>query len=187
MAGSSPLWCATLAWARWCAFSVPRWPRSSAFGRLGPSHQVLWKLLGPQQALLPPARRCRAMCASSPGWPRSLRSLPIRTCARSSRMGAATASTRASILASPAGSALLARLLRLCGACRGPRGRLDAGPSPAFTAEEVVAKLRHLLAERTFQERAQYWGTQLRQAGGVSRAADLIVEFACAAVGACGQ
>jgi polyene glycosyltransferase len=46
---------------------------------------------------------------------------------------------------------------------------------PSFTANEVAAKLKRLLAESSFQERAQYWGEQLRKAGGVSRAADLIL------------
>ena len=46
---------------------------------------------------------------------------------------------------------------------------------PAFSADEVALKLARLLAESSFRERAQYWGEQLRKAGGVSRAADLIV------------
>ena len=46
---------------------------------------------------------------------------------------------------------------------------------PAFIADEVVVKLRRLLAESSFRERAQYWGEQQRKVGGVSRAADLIV------------
>ena len=46
---------------------------------------------------------------------------------------------------------------------------------PAFSADEVALKLERLLAESSFRERAQYWGEQLRKAGGVSRAADLIM------------
>jgi polyene glycosyltransferase len=46
---------------------------------------------------------------------------------------------------------------------------------PAFTADEVVVKLRRLLTETRFCERAQYWGEQLRKAGGVDRAADLVL------------
>jgi polyene glycosyltransferase len=46
---------------------------------------------------------------------------------------------------------------------------------PSFTANEVAAKLKRLLAESSFHERSQYWGEQLRKAGGVTRAADLIL------------
>ena len=46
---------------------------------------------------------------------------------------------------------------------------------PAFTAGEVAAKLDRLLTNTHFHERAQYWGEQLRKAGGVRRAADLIL------------
>lgn len=46
---------------------------------------------------------------------------------------------------------------------------------PSFTADEVVEKLRRLLKESSFCERAQYWGEQLRKAGGAGRAADLVL------------
>ena len=46
---------------------------------------------------------------------------------------------------------------------------------PSFTANEVAVKLKRLLAESSFHERTLYWGEQLRKAGGVSRAADLIL------------
>jgi polyene glycosyltransferase len=48
---------------------------------------------------------------------------------------------------------------------------------PAFSADEVALKLERLLAESSFRERAQYWGERQRKAGGVSRAADLIVNI----------
>jgi len=47
--------------------------------------------------------------------------------------------------------------------------------SASFTADELAAKLKRLLAESSFHERTLYWGEQLRKAGGVSRAADLIL------------
>jgi hypothetical protein len=50
----------------------------------------------------------------------------------------------------------------------------SAGSPTAFTGDEVATKLTRLLTENSFQERAQYWGDELRKAGGVSRAADLI-------------
>lgn len=46
---------------------------------------------------------------------------------------------------------------------------------PSFTANEVVEKLRRLLKESSFCERSQYWGEQLRKAGGMGRAADLVL------------
>jgi polyene glycosyltransferase len=46
---------------------------------------------------------------------------------------------------------------------------------PHFTADEVTKKLEQLLSSSRFRERAQHWGMCLRKAGGVSRAADLIL------------
>jgi len=48
---------------------------------------------------------------------------------------------------------------------------------PAFTADEVATKLERLLTDSSFHEKARYWGEQLRKAGGVSRAADLILRM----------
>jgi len=49
---------------------------------------------------------------------------------------------------------------------------------PHFTSSEVSGKVRRLLDEGQFAERSRYWGERLREAGGVGRAADLIVRFA---------
>jgi polyene glycosyltransferase len=46
---------------------------------------------------------------------------------------------------------------------------------PQFSANEVLTKLRRLLTERHFSERARYWGEQLRHAGGPEKAVDLIL------------
>jgi polyene glycosyltransferase len=46
---------------------------------------------------------------------------------------------------------------------------------PHIDAAEVTAKLHRLLSENRFRQHSQYWGEQLRKAGGVSRAADLIL------------
>jgi len=48
--------------------------------------------------------------------------------------------------------------------------------TPRFELKSKEAReLKRLLTESSFQERAQYWGEQLRKAGGVNRAADLIL------------
>lgn len=49
---------------------------------------------------------------------------------------------------------------------------------PRFTADEVFGMLSRVLDEEQFTERSRYWSRQLRDAGGVGRAADLILEMA---------
>jgi polyene glycosyltransferase len=160
----------------------------SAFGRLGPSHQVLWKLPSPQQALLP-ARTVLPSNVRIEPWVASQLEVLAHPHVRAFVTHGGGNGFHEGIYF---GKPLL--VLPFWLDCYDFAVRaVDSGVGltldrpPAFTAEEVVAKLRRLLAEDTFQGRAQYWGTQLRKAGGVSRAADLIVELACAAVGACGQ
>jgi polyene glycosyltransferase len=50
---------------------------------------------------------------------------------------------------------------------------LDAPPH--FDADEITTKVHRLLTEDTFRERSRHWGEQLRLAGGVERAADLLL------------
>jgi polyene glycosyltransferase len=48
--------------------------------------------------------------------------------------------------------------------------------SPAdITADTVHEKLSRLLADKTFAERAGYWASRLREAGGVTAAADIVM------------
>jgi polyene glycosyltransferase len=47
---------------------------------------------------------------------------------------------------------------------------------PLIAAHEVASKLRRLLSDDTFRTRSQHWGEQLRAAGGLGRAADVILE-----------
>ncbi|MDI5941500.1 glycosyltransferase, partial [Micromonospora sp. DH15] len=49
---------------------------------------------------------------------------------------------------------------------------------PHVDAGEVAAKLRRLLTEESFRERSRHWGEQCRRAGGVGRAADLVLKLA---------
>jgi polyene glycosyltransferase len=51
---------------------------------------------------------------------------------------------------------------------------LDAPPS--FDADEVTGKVTRLLTEPSFRERSRHWSEQLRLAGGVGRAADLLLD-----------
>jgi polyene glycosyltransferase len=159
----------------------------SAFGCLGPPHQVLWKLPGPQQSLLP-ARASLASNVRIEPWVASQLEVLAHPHVRAFITHGGGNGVHEGIYF---GKPLL--VLPFWLDCYDFAVRaVDSGVGltlerpPAFTAEEVVAKLGRLLTERTFQERAQYWGTQLRAAGGVSRAADLIIEHARAA-GASGQ
>ncbi|MBB5828888.1 glycosyltransferase [Micromonospora carbonacea] len=49
---------------------------------------------------------------------------------------------------------------------------------PHVDASEVAGKLRRLLTEESFRERSRHWGEQCRRAGGVGRAADLVLKLA---------
>ncbi|WP_036374082.1 glycosyltransferase [Micromonospora sp. ATCC 39149] len=51
---------------------------------------------------------------------------------------------------------------------------------PHVDADEVARKLHRLLTEDSFRERSRHWGEQSRQAGGVGRAADLVLKLAAA-------
>jgi polyene glycosyltransferase len=151
----------------------------SAFGRLGPSHQVLWKLPGPQQALLPARAPLPSNVRLEP-WVASQVEVLAHPHVRAFVTHGGGNGFHEGIYF---GKPLL--VLPFWLDCYDFAVRaVDSGVGlrlerpPAFTAEEVAAKLGRLLTERTFQERAQYWGAQLRAAGGVSRAADLIVEHA---------
>lgn len=45
------------------------------------------------------------------------------------------------------------------------------------TGDEVATKIMRILTEDSFRQRAEYWAQRLREAGGVARAADLILEL----------
>jgi UDP:flavonoid glycosyltransferase YjiC (YdhE family) len=47
-----------------------------------------------------------------------------------------------------------------------------------LAAEEIHTKLSRILTERGFRERAGNWSARLRAAGGVARAADVLVALA---------
>ncbi|MFK4065186.1 glycosyltransferase [Streptomyces sp. NPDC029674] len=48
----------------------------------------------------------------------------------------------------------------------------------AVTGDEAAAKITRILTEGSFRERAEHWAERLREAGGVGRAADLVLELA---------
>jgi polyene glycosyltransferase len=147
----------------------------SAFDRLGPDHSILWKLSESQQALLPQREL--------PGNVRIERWVP----------------SQLDVLAHPNVRVFLTHgggngfhegiyfgkplmVMPFWLDCFDFAARaIDSGVGlamdrpPDFTADEVTKKLEQLLSNNRFRERAQYWGMQLQKAGGVNRAADLIL------------
>jgi polyene glycosyltransferase len=55
---------------------------------------------------------------------------------------------------------------------------LSLDDPPYFDADEVAAKMRRLLTEESFRDRSLHFSERLRLAGGVERAADLLLDGA---------
>lgn len=147
----------------------------AAFSRLEPAQQVLWSLREPQQALLPPAESRPGNLRVEPWVPQpavlahpNVRAFITHGGANSVHEGLAF------------GKPLLAMPFWLDGYDLAARV-VDSGAGlamdrpPAFTAREVATKVRRLLDEQEFTARAGLLAERLRQAGGVARAADLVL------------
>jgi polyene glycosyltransferase len=150
----------------------------SAFERLGPNHSILWKLSESQQALLPRKEL--------PGNVRIERWLP-------SQVDVIDHPNVRVFLTHGGGNGFHEGIY--CGKplmvmpfwndCFDFAARaiecglgLALDRPPDFTADEVTKKIEQLLRDSRFRERAEHWGMQLRKAGGVNRAADLILSAA---------
>ncbi|MTK04614.1 glycosyltransferase [Micromonospora sp. CP22] len=160
---------ATLTTAQLDAFA-------EALGRLGPEHQVLWKLPDAQRAALtrlPPNVRVQEWIPSQLevlAHPR-VRAFVCHGGANGFHEGVHFGQP---MLVTPFWLDCYDIAARAVDA--GVGLALDA--PPRVDPDEVAGKLRRLLSEDGFRQRSRYWGEQSRKAGGVARAADLLRQFA---------
>ncbi|SCL73297.1 polyene glycosyltransferase [Micromonospora peucetia] len=144
--------------------------------RLGPEHAVLWKLPARQQHLLPPAERLPGNLRVEAWMPSQLRVLAHPHVRVVFNHGAANAIHEAVHFALPQ---LVMPFWLDCpdGAVRavdsGVALTVEHVDSPR--AEDILAKLRRLLDDDSFRARAELWSRRMRQAGGVTAAADLVL------------
>jgi polyene glycosyltransferase len=147
----------------------------SAFERLGPDHSILWKLSESQQALLP-RKKLPANVRIEPWVPSQLDVLAHPNVRVFLTHGGGNGFHEGIYFGKPL------MVMPFWFDCFDFAARaIDSGVGlalarpPHFTADEVTKKLEQLLSNSRFRERAQHWGMQLRKAGGVNRAADLIL------------
>ena len=147
-----------------------------AFKRLWPNHYILWKLTASQRTLLPSGEVLPSNVRIEPWLPSQLGVLAHPNVRVFVTHGGGNGFHEGIYFGKP----LLVMPFWLD--CFDFAARaVDSGVGlaldhpPSFTANEVVEKLRRLLKESSFCERAQYWGEQLRKAGGMGRAADLVL------------
>jgi polyene glycosyltransferase len=139
----------------------------TAFKRLGPNHHILWKLPDSQQALLPPGELLPTNLRIEHWIPSQLGVLAHPNVRVFLTHGGGNGFHEGIYFGKP----LLAMPFWLDCYDFAVRA-IDSGVGlaldrpPAFTADEVAAKLERLLTDSSFHERARYWGEQLRKAGG---------------------
>ncbi|MEV0233499.1 glycosyltransferase [Nonomuraea sp. NPDC050786] len=155
---------------------------AEALRRLGPGHQVLWKLPAGQRALLP---------AELPANVRTVEWVPAH-------FGVLTHPHVRAVVCHGGNNIFHESVY--CGRpmlvlpfwldCYDLAARaVDAGVGlaldrpPGFDAAEVAAKLLRLLSDDSYRRRSRRWGERLRQAGGVVRAADVVLRAARLAPG----
>ena len=150
----------------------------TAFGRLAPNHHILWKLPDSQWALLPPGESLPINLRIAHWVPSQLDVLAHPNVRVFLTHGGGNGFHEGIYFGKP----LLVMPFWLDCFDFAVRA-IDSGVGlaldrpPAFTADEVATKLERLLTDSSFHEKARYWGEQLRKAGGVSRAADLILRM----------
>ncbi|WP_343450330.1 glycosyltransferase [Micromonospora oryzae] len=144
--------------------------------RLGPDHHVLWKLPADRQRHLPPAAELPANLRVESWLPSQVEVLAHPHVRVFFNHAAANAIHEAAWFGVPQ------LVLPFWFDCHDGAVRVvDAGVALAvehddtLDIDDIVAKLRRLLTERTFRDRAALWSRRLRQAGGVSAAADLVL------------
>lgn len=146
--------------------------------RLGPDHHVLWKLPAQRQHLLPPADQLPANLRVEAWLPSQVEVLAHPNVRVFFNHAAANAIHEAAWFGVPQ---LVMPFWLDChdGAVR----VVDAGIGLAaeqedpLDVEDIVAKLQRLLTDPVFADRAQLWRRRLRQAGGVTAAADLVLRL----------
>lgn len=148
-----------------------------AIRRLGPEHAFLWKLPESQQELLPTTSLPDNLRIESwmPSQPAVLAHPHVRAFVTHGGSNGFHESIHYGkpVLVMPAWTD-----------CHGiARRAVDSGVGlaidrpAAVTGDEATTKLRRILTEDSFRERAEYWGQRLRDAGGAARAADLILDL----------
>jgi polyene glycosyltransferase len=149
----------------------------AAVRRLGPRHKVLWKLPESQRALLPPGSLPDNLRVES--WiPSQLGVLAHPHVRAFVTHGGSNGFHESIYFGKPV---LVMPAWTDCYAIG--RRAVDSGVGLAVerpatvTGDEVTAKISRILAEDSFRRRAEYWAQRLREAGGVTRAADLILEL----------
>ncbi|RGC66906.1 UDP-glucoronosyl and UDP-glucosyl transferase [Micromonospora sp. MW-13] len=144
--------------------------------RLGPEHAVLWKLPAAQQRLLPSAARLPGNLRVEEWLPCQLRVLAHPHVRVFFNHGAANAIHEAVHFATPQ---LVMPFWLDC-----PDGvvrAVDSGVALAvehtdpLDVEDILAKIGRLLDEDSFRERAELCSQRMRQAGGLTVAADLVL------------
>jgi polyene glycosyltransferase len=150
----------------------------TAFKRLGPNHHILWKLPNSQQTLLPPGELLPTNMRIEHWIPSQLDVLAHPNVRVFLTHGGGNGFHEGIYFGKPL-FVMPFWLDCFDFAIRAVDSRvgLALDRPPAFTADEVAMKLERLLTDSRFSEHAQYWGEQLRKAGGVSRAADLILNM----------
>lgn len=149
------------------------------FARLGPHHQVLWKLSAAQQELLPPPSALPKNVRIVTWLPSQLAVLRHPHVRVFVTHGGGNGFHEGLYFGKP-----LFVLPFWMDCYDFARRAIDSGVGlaparpPEFTTEEVLAGIARLLNERTFSDNAERFGKRLREAGGVSRAAELVLELA---------
>lgn len=148
-----------------------------AIRRLGPEHSFLWKLSKPQQDLLAPTSLPDNLRVES--WIPSQTGVLAHPHVRAFVTHGGANGFHESIYY---GKPVLVMPAWLdCHAIA--RRAIDSGVGlaidrpAAVTGDEAATKLARILTEVSFREQAEHWGQRLREAGGVTRAADLILEL----------
>jgi polyene glycosyltransferase len=151
----------------------------AAFARLGPQHQVLWKVPAAQQALLPPAAALPGNVRIESWLPSQLDVLRHPHVRVFVTHGGGNGFHEGIYFGKPL------YVLPFWLDCYDFAVRaVDSGVGlttarpPNFTSDEVATGLERLLEEPLFSENSRRWGERLREAGGVTKAADLVLSLA---------
>lgn len=148
-----------------------------AVRRLGPQHKFLWKLSESQQELLPPTPLPGNLRVESwlPSQPDVLAHPHVRAFVTHGGGNGFHESVYHGkpVLVMPAWLDCHAVARRAVDSGVG----LSVDRPAAVTGDEAATKIMRILTEGSFRERAEYWAGRLREAGGVARAADLVLEL----------
>ncbi|WP_162794212.1 glycosyltransferase [Streptomyces paludis] len=157
----------------------------TAVQRLGPAHQFLWKLSKEQQDLLPPPESRPGNLRVESWIPSQLSVLAhphVRVFVTHGGSNGFHESVHYGkpVLVLPAWLDCYAIAHRAVDSGVG----LAVGRPAEVTGDELTAKLTRLLTEDSFHRSAGHWSQRLRAAGGVTRAADLLLELRAGLPGA---